>query len=691
VRDAPPPRSAYGASRFTIGGSTIAAIAFGIVISTPVVALPAAADTGRDGADRSAHLAVASADATWLARQRDAFRTAIRAARRGEQSALAAVDPDYVIYPYLESAWLGAKLDELPAERIEAYLEQHDTLRPARMLRYRWMLRLAKQQRWDDYLAAWTDVSRPDDTLRCHHLSARLASSPADIADIERAALELWTVGRSQPDACDPVFAWLNTRGALDAEHYRRRIRLALGNREYGLATYLSRWVDDAERERVARWRATARDPHSAFARADLEALAIREPDWLYHAFDRLAVAHASDASEHWDSLRQSVELPDATAHAISRRIALSFARDLSPRAAAALDALDRLEPESAAWRARTAMREQDWPALLYALERLPEKEQRSAEWQYWRGRALAGMDRHEEALIALNAAAADRSYHGFLAADRIGAVYAYDHEPASPDPAAQARLAALPGIRRAQELWRVGEHRDASAEWAAATADLSKPDKSEAALLAHSWGWHPSAISTAARASLWDDLDLRFPLPYRDTFEYWASRSGLPLTLALGIARSESLFLEEAVSSAGAIGLMQLMPATGRSVAPQVAVDWRGRQTLFEPDSNIAMGTRYLSEVMERMGQHPALAAAAYNAGEHRVNVWLPAQAPIPADAWIDSVPFTETRRYVRRVLMAQTIYDWRLGNRTATAERRLSAMLPPVPTPHALAAATR
>jgi soluble lytic murein transglycosylase len=662
-------------------------------ISLCLVAALAAHGTPSPDPERTTPSASATASNhgdAWLEHQRARFPQAMRAAHRGEDDALEQIDPDYAIYPYVEAAWLRATFSRTPADRIIAYLQRYGSARPARSLRHDWLIWLAERERWEDYLASWPGVTRPTTELRCHAVHARVAVGDPSAPDLLDDAIELWLAGHSQPDACDPVFRFLADHGTLGEALYRERIALALAERQYGLAAYLARWVDSAERDRVAHWRSTARDPRAALSRDDVASLARNDPDWLYLAFDRLAVRYADEAAERWERLAPRVEVPEDTAGAISRRIALSFSRDLSPRAASALDALGTLDDETAAWRARTGMREQDWPAVLYAIAHLSDEKQQSAQWQYWRGRALMDTARQDDAVAALQVAAADRSYHGFLAADLIGADYAFGHTPAPPDPGRQAWLAALPAVKRAHELWRVGRSLDALGEWEDATASLDVEDKAQAALLAHGWGWHPSAIATAARASLWDDLDLRFPLPYQADFERWSSRSNLSPAFALGIARSESLFFDRAVSSAGALGLMQLMPSTGRGVAARLEVDWRGRGTLFEATTNIALGTQYLSEMLERLAGHPALAAAAYNAGERRVNRWLPDSGPIPADAWIDSVPFRETRGYVRRVLMAQTIYDWKLSMRPGRPGpgERLRGRLPPVPTYESLAA---
>ncbi len=623
-----------------------------------------------------------------LQAQRDAFRLALPKARSGDHSVLSDVATDYVLHPYLHAAWLGADLSARSAADINAFLDQHGESLPARRLRYRWLTHLAKGERWSEYLAVWPGVTRPDVTLRCHHLTARLRSANADLAQIEEAARTLWLVGHSQPEACDPAFAWLADNGMLGLNHYHERVQLALKSRQLGLARYLARKAGPAARERAARWTQAAKQPRQALAREDALALAGDDPEWLYLAFDRLAVRYPAEAAAQLDRLRRQGGLDSALEHRIERRIALSFARDLAPQAADALDALGEHDLETAAWRGRTAMRASDWPALIDAIALLPQAERSSAKWQYWQGRALDALGRKAQAADVWAGVATDRSYHGFLAADRASLPYAFAHEEAAPQPTLRAALLANAQLREALELWITGRSKDAQAQWMDVMAALSRQEKREAALIASAWGWHPSAISAAASARLWDDLHLRFPLPWVSSFDHWAGETGLPTHFALGIARSESLFLPDAVSSAGALGLMQLMPTTGKAVARRTAAaSYRNRQSLFDPQTNIALGTTHLADVLGRLQHHPALASAAYNAGEHRVQAWLPREQALPADAWVDSVPFTETRQYVRRVMMASIIYDWRLGGTADPNGRSLSALLPPVPTAQELA----
>ena len=189
---------------------------------------------------------------------------------------------------------------------------------------------------------------------------------------------------------------------------------------------------------------------------------------------------------------------------------------------------------------------------------------------------------------------------------------------------------------------------------------------------------------------SEYDDLELRYPLAFREAFIEYAGDAGIPPTWAFGIARSESLFMRDARSGAGAIGLMQLLPSTGREMAGNLRVPYSGMNTLVDAAVNIRLGTAYLARMAERYDGNRILATAAYNAGPQRVDQWLPAAGALDARTWIELIPYNETRRYVRRVLEAETIFHWRLYGETRRLRDQLAAVGPSGPSPR-LASASR
>jgi soluble lytic murein transglycosylase len=185
--------------------------------------------------------------------------------------------------------------------------------------------------------------------------------------------------------------------------------------------------------------------------------------------------------------------------------------------------------------------------------------------------------------------------------------------------------------------------------------------------------GWHDQAIVTLARAGYWDDLSLRFPTPHQDRVLASARSESIDPAWVYAVMRQESIFRSDAKSPAGALGLMQIMPATGRRIAKDLQMSLPNNYVLLKPDTNIRYGTRYLRHTLDQLQKNPVLATAAYNAGPNRVRQWLPEEGTLDADLWAETVPFFETRKYIKKVMEYTTVYEQRLGQSNGTMLARM------------------
>ena len=395
----------------------------------------------------------------------------------------------------------------------------------------------------------------------------------------------------------------------------------------------------------------------------------------LVYATERLTYRDPEAALEAWRNIEKRYGFSEEQKLRTNRHIALWTARDKLPGAYKLLATLPQAaqDDEVRRWRARSSLRDGKWLRLLVDIAAMSPEEREREEWRYWEAIALLRSGRPQQGRSALHMLSKERSYYGFLAADELGNDYALESMSLPASDAALAEIAGKPGIIRARELFLVGLDGSGRSEWQATIRYLNEDSKLQAAILADRWGWHSRAISTLASVGEYDDLAIRYPLPWKEQFETHSSAAQIETTWAYGIARSESLFMRDARSSAGAIGLMQLMPKTGRMVAKSISLDYAGLNTLTDPESNIRLGTSYLGQMAERFGGHRVLATAAYNAGPRRVEAWLPDNGAEDARIWIENIPFNETRKYVKRVLAAQTIFHWRMTGE----QRRLSEEL--------------
>ena len=616
--------------------------------------------------------AVASpASADDIERQRELFRQVFERVELGDWGAVSNLPEkdreqleNYVLWPDLRSAWFRANLRVTDLDEVAGFLDHYGTLKPARELRYRYALELARRGRLDDYFEVYQSFYQGLDVakLDCLALQAEIAAG-RDKRVVMRAR-DLWRVGKSQVEECDPVFEHLKKLGEISVVDYQARYELAIEAREFTLARWLGKSIDETHAEAARVWLAAQSNPERFLRRHKNLAKSDEAREQLVYAVERLTYSDPELALELWDQVRDQRKFSEEQKLKTARHIALWTARDQLPDAYLLLKSLPAAaqDDEVLRWRARTSLRQGNWQALLLDIDAMAADLQDAEEWRYWRAVALERLGQPEAARSLFEDLAGERSYYGFLAADELGLPYSFEHARVAADEALLTEMAARNELIRARELFLVGLDGRGRSEWQAAISYFTPDQKRQAAILADRWGWHSQAIATAASIGEYDDLTLRYPLPFLADFEQHATAAQIPTTWAYGIARSESLFMRDVRSRAGAIGLMQLMPATGRDVAREINLPYNGLDTLTNPAANIRLGTTYLSQMAERYDGNRILATAAYNAGPHRVDRWMPQSGTIDARIWVENIPFNETRSYVRRVMAAKTIFEWRL-----------------------------
>jgi soluble lytic murein transglycosylase len=617
--------------------------------------------------------------------QRELFRAVFEPVERGDWSAVANLNAaeqgqleHYLLWPDLRAAYLRATLKRTDGQAVEAFLDQYGTLKPARELRYRYALDLARRGVLDSYFDIYQSYYQglKIEKLDCLALQAELAAGREQ--RVVSRARELWLVGKSQVEECDLVFEHLVDANALATRDYLLRFDMAIDAREFSLARWLGKSIDASYVEQADAWLEAHRNPERFLEAYGKNASSEASRRQFVYAVEQLTFADPQRALELWTTAAARFLFSEEQKLRTDRHIALWTARDFLPDAYALLVDLPHAaqNDEVMRWRARTSLREQAWPQLLNDIQAMSDSEHGAEKWRYWRAMALLQEGQVLAAKADLRALALERSYYGFLSADELRLPYALEYAGLDVDEDEIAKMASRTDLLRARELYLVGLDGRGRSEWDAVVAWFTPTEKAQAAILADRWRWHSRAISTAASIREFDDLSLRYPLPFANDFKQHASNAQISTTWAYGIARSESLFMRDIRSSAGAIGLMQLMPATGRRVAKEINLPYFGLQTLTDPQANIRLGTMYLGEMARRYGGNRVLATAAYNAGPHRVDRWMPAQGSIDARIWIENIPFNETRQYVRRVLVAETIFHWRMTGQV----RRLSDGLPRV-----------
>jgi soluble lytic murein transglycosylase len=589
----------------------------------------------------------------------------------------------YVIYDYLIAARFRRDVDLKPGDdldtAIDPFLQAHTGQPVARNLRTDWLTSLANRRRWDWFLPRAGDVTSP--SLICDRLQGRLATG--DIKGLAAESLARWSLPQKQPSECEPVFVWLRQQGLLTPALAESRTRAALTADNPRLAR---EFVIDVPAEKAApllQWAQLLDASKTTLNTVATNPSVSVEPVALAAGFDHLARADSTAALALLPKLLSRPDMTPAMQVQLQRIAALGAAYGRDPAAVAAFDQLpdSAVDSDVREWRVRAALWAGDYAKALAWIEEMPPTLSSQPRWVYWRARAVAATSGSEAAAPIYAQLAGLRDFYGYLAADRIHRDYVLNAKASLDDKTVQSALAAQPGLIRARALFDCNLDDDAGLEWAVALSGADSATKLQAAHLAARWGWYAQSITTLAQVGEFDDVRLRYPRPYASAIADASKLTQLPSDWILAVMRQESLFRDDAVSRAGARGLMQMVPSTAAAVAKRWHLPPPQRDGTFDPPMDVQRGAAHLRDLLDKYGQL-GLTLAAYNAGAIPVARWLPTRA-MDADIWVENIPYGETRNYVQRILEHIVAFAW-----VRDAEPpRLATLLPPI-TPTALAA---
>ncbi len=610
-----------------------------------------------------------------LDQQRNDFLLAEQLIEQGDDSAFSNLSlslRDYPLYPYLHYLWLKNNLPQ--TGKVLAFLSDHKDSRYAGLLRHKWLAYLAEQQRWQEFMQHYQASNNA--ALECQFYWAKYKTGQAQEA--LNAAKRLWIVGNSLPKECDSLTSALIMSPVFTQDLIWQRFELALKKDNLPLAEHVKRLLPGSDQAMAELWLRVHKQPSL-----------IQEPSlWsghdgrlgriFAHGVDRMAKSDLELALMIWDEQKPLFTLDNPTEQQLERRLALALAAKKNKNAYSRLIRLLDVDETVREWKVRAALLEQNWQHVSEALAGLTAEEKQQPRWQYWQARALVKTGDAAQAQTVYNSLAQDRSFYGFLAADNINKPYQLADKPVF---LAGNQLEALAGeadFKVIQEFRFLGRDEEAQRQWWFAINKLDKDKLMTAAKLAQQWQWHQVAIFTLAKSDYWDDLALRFPVHYTSEVEYNAYQHNLDPALVFGLIRQESVFDRTAKSPVGARGLMQIMPKTGQQIARELNEQWQSDNSLFNPDVNVKYGTYYYKQLLNRFNGHFALATAAYNAGPARVAGWLPSLETVPADIWIETIPFKETRKYVSSVLSYAMIYQQRINKKAFRIKDLMRDVLP-------------
>jgi soluble lytic murein transglycosylase len=574
---------------------------------------------------------------------------------------------EYNLYPYLIYSEIKQNFSSVSDKQVKAFLNDYADIPVSKTLLTQWLYWLAKNNHKQRFLDFYDQ--RKDNALSCFYNYSLVKKGRLNIKDyyamIDRSKA-LWLVGHSQSKYCDPLFQWLNDKEIIDDKLLWQRINLSMQQGNIQLANYLAKKLSVKEKEKFSFWKKVHYKPKTYLSAKRLREDNLFNRQVISHGLYRYARVSLLKSYQHWQKVKQRYTFTKEQRAKLSRDLALRLAYRYHPEAYKALTRLSDKEKnmETKLWRIRTALNSKDWIAVSSAIKDLPKEEQQTNDWQYWLARTLEETGKKEEAKEIYRKLAEKRSYYGFIAADRLGQPYQINHEPIEKDKLTYDQVNNNSFVSRAKELNYHQEYIHARREWFAGVNMMNDKQKVHAAKIAHDLGWYTRAISTIARSKHLDDLDIRFPTPFKSTAKSFSKSNNIDLSWTYSIMRRESAFNTHALSRVGAKGLMQLMPATAKYMGKKLKLSRSNYTDLYNPKKNIRLGTSYLNYLKQRFNGNQTFATIAYNAGPHRVEKWKSRLEHLSVDAWIDTIPFKETRNYVKAILAYQIVFEWKLGN---------------------------
>jgi soluble lytic murein transglycosylase len=611
----------------------------------------------------------AESDADFLA-----ARAAFDRGDRVKLDALAGKLSAHLLQPYVAYWQLKLRLDSADDDEVRAFLARWPQTPLADRLRVEWLKVLGKRGSWTTFAAEYSAQPGEDVELACYMIQYRRASEGDGAL---QAAKSLWFTDKATPDSCDPLFAALIARNAITTEDRRARFRLAVEAGNVRVAQAIAADMPAADRILAQDFARVERNPAAALAKGDFRWSLPWGRDLALYALERAARTDAAGVRAAWEKQRN--RLPAAERLYGNARLAYHASRQLNPRALEWYREAEGapLSDAQRAWRIRAGLRSGAWPDVIATIDSMPPAEALDPAWRYWKARALAAERRGAEANLLYTGLADDPGFYGLLAAEALGRKLEVTSAPLTPEPEALAAFGARPAVQRVVKLAQLDMRAESQREWLYVVRGLPDDALLLAAEYARREGLYDRAINTADRTTSRHDFGLRYMTPFRDQFVQAAREQGVDPALLFGIARQESRFVPDIVSSAGAVGLMQLMPPTARWVAKQLnRGDYRPSQ-ISDVEVNTQFGAFYFRYVLDKLDGVPALAAAAYNAGPNRAQAWR-GGSTLEGAVWVETIPFNETREYVKRVLANTMLYAYLLNQAYVPLSKRLGYVSP-------------
>lgn len=571
---------------------------------------------------------------------------------------------NYPLYPYLQAARikraLGEATDQLGAadQSAATFISYYEREPVGRDLRGAWLTSLALRKQWQAFMQHYNDASASD-SLRCQSFNARIALGQTE--DLSLDIARQWLTPVSLPD-CEQAFTWMRAQQALTPELIEQRVRRALENNNPSFAKQIAAELPADRAAPLLRWAALLENPQRQIDALIASPALEVEPKAQLAGWQRLARIDRDGAVSRYERFVRARKLNEeaASPYALALALALSWDR----RSGEALAYFKRVQPKdfddmAREWHARAAMWAGDWKLVGNIVAAMPDQQRSLARWRYWAARATEKSGDPQLARQLYESVLAEDNFYSIMAGARLDRPVAPHPEKLPVDQAQIERMEQLPPMVRARELLLSDMRSQANSEWSFGFEQLMDSARTQAIHLAARWGWYDQAIATATQQRVFNDYVLLYPQPYDAEVLSAAKLTGLSPQLIYSVMRQESLYRRDAYSSAGARGLLQMLPETARRTARKWNKPRPSPDDLFNPVINVPLGAANLRGLMDRFGGQTMVALAGYNAGPNAAARWMPSESLDP-DIWVENIPYNETRNYVQRILWHHVVFSW-------------------------------
>jgi soluble lytic murein transglycosylase len=612
----------------------------------------------------------AAADERFLA-AREAFRQGDRA--RFER--FAGELKGYELEAYFDYWRVSTELKDADPAIIRAFLARHEKTYIAEKLRGDWLRQLGKKQQWAEFDRDFPLLGQPEQDLVCYALQSRRARGEASALN---EATPLWLTLLEPPEPCYPVLEALILEKRVLADEVWTRVRRQVEANKLAAARYSMNYLPPSQTPDARLIEAVIDRPLPWLSKLPANFSASRmNRELAALAISRIARNDppvAADQLSRIESKLQAGERGWAWSQvgwqAAQRHIpeALGWYRQAGDAP---------LSDEVAQWKVRAALRVADWGTVRSTIEKMPSTLAEQPAWTYWLGRAYRAGGRLEDASTLFLKISGSPNFYGNLADDELDRLIMTPPKALAPTREELAQVSANPGVQRSLAFFRMNQRFEGTKEWSWALRGMSDRELLTASDIAHRAGIYDRAIAAADRTKNEHDYSLRYLAPYSDQVRPAAKQLSLDDAWVYGLMRQESRFITSAKSTVGASGLMQLMPATAKWVAHKIGLKDYNHANVNDTGTNVLLGTNYMRMVMESLDNHPVLASAAYNAGPGRARRWR-ADRPLEGAIYAETIPFSETRDYVKKVMSNSVYYSALFDGKPQTIKSRLGTIAP-------------